>query len=352
MALPNTGITTSMVAQAIGVGSNDVGTLCKSNKINKWSKWKPISLAEVTPITIDDLKNSNFGLNIPYFSSLGNINTEDSFLYVLKNKTFSWNYIKPSGGSTSPYRLGDFRNYNHSAVIPIVSSDSYSAFIYNNSISFDLDMSVVYPNDYNICLQDFKIGDVEFIDFYLGVLLYNSNGYMIGTSSSKMNSSTSINLSGIGSNYGNYTAAFFASSVSFGLNDNPSSGYFVPIDIPQVPVTINQAGSGFVVNAIGVWNQSNTQVSYSITITNNDSSQRTLTNVKATLLYTTGSQNPESGTVISTQNIGNVTVPANDYVTTSGGTFSISRVAGRTYWLAGLADGVSTVYTQVEDSEQ
>lgn len=35
MALPNTGITKTLVSDTIGVDSNDVGILCSSTKINK-----------------------------------------------------------------------------------------------------------------------------------------------------------------------------------------------------------------------------------------------------------------------------------------------------------------------------
>ena len=38
MTLGTTGISTTLVANTIGVGSNDAGTLCTSDKINKWSK--------------------------------------------------------------------------------------------------------------------------------------------------------------------------------------------------------------------------------------------------------------------------------------------------------------------------
>lgn len=43
MALSSTGITTSLVGNAIGSSSRNVGALCSSSLINEWSKWKPIS---------------------------------------------------------------------------------------------------------------------------------------------------------------------------------------------------------------------------------------------------------------------------------------------------------------------
>ncbi len=116
-ALPTTGITTSKVAQAIGVGSNDVGTLCISNKINKWSKWKPIQSSKVTGLTLTDLQNANYGFTIPVVESGALAYTE---------LAYTWVYKKPTGGATSPYRLGDFRGYDHNAIRPFnISIPSY-----------------------------------------------------------------------------------------------------------------------------------------------------------------------------------------------------------------------------------
>lgn len=106
-ALPTTGITTSMVAAAIGEASNDVGTLCRSNKINMWSKWKPVSFNKITGLTATDLQNVDYGLVPPTAST--------NYASIVSSK---WTYIKPTGGSSSPYRLGDFRNYNHNAIPP------------------------------------------------------------------------------------------------------------------------------------------------------------------------------------------------------------------------------------------
>lgn len=101
MALGTTGISTTLVANTIGVGSNDVGTLCTSNKINAWSKWKPVSYQTMGSLTLDQLKETNYGLTTTPVTNPDNL-TE-------------WLYTHPSGGSSSPYRLGDFRNYNHVA---------------------------------------------------------------------------------------------------------------------------------------------------------------------------------------------------------------------------------------------
>ena len=114
MALPTTGITTSMVASAIGAATNDVGQLCIHPNVNKWSRWKLISLAKITGITESDLSSVNFGFTPKsfYLSEIPSNKQNETSLFI-------WgDYEKPSGGATSPYRLGDFRNYNHNALSP------------------------------------------------------------------------------------------------------------------------------------------------------------------------------------------------------------------------------------------
>lgn len=118
-ALPNTGITTSMVANAIGAASNDVGTLCSHSNVNKWAKHKPIEYNKVTGLSEQDFINANYGLSAQEDSQIKtyqwcNTGTLAALIYPSE-----WVYNKPQGGSSSPYRLGDFREYNHYAASPI-----------------------------------------------------------------------------------------------------------------------------------------------------------------------------------------------------------------------------------------
>ena len=137
------------VKQALGESSNDLATLCKSENINIWSKYKPINCKgefKEYPIREDSDENatssySKFtcvvrcGMNIPMdtyknlrynygeegfaihacenlykdnvYGRTGNI--RDDKITVVSGKHF------PKGGANSPYRLSDFRNYNAKA---------------------------------------------------------------------------------------------------------------------------------------------------------------------------------------------------------------------------------------------
>lgn len=111
MALPNTGISVSMVKSAIGASTNDVGSLCSHPNINKWSRWKPIRRNKLDGITLSDIATVRGGLQFVEFDTLAALVT-----YYRNNPSYSFEYLKPRGGAQNEfYRLGDFRNYDHTA---------------------------------------------------------------------------------------------------------------------------------------------------------------------------------------------------------------------------------------------
>lgn len=141
------------VKQALGESSNDLATLCKSENINIWSKYKPISCKgdfKEYPIRedSDEIVTSSYskytcvvrcGMNIPMdtyknlrnnyggegFAINGCYNLYGDNIYGVRgiDKDASTNshtvYASgkhfPKGGANSPYRLSDFRNYNSKA---------------------------------------------------------------------------------------------------------------------------------------------------------------------------------------------------------------------------------------------
>lgn len=111
MALPSTGITMINVAKILGYYAYPLflSLLCKHININKWSKWKPIPCNNAT-LTSSILKTNNYG-----FSKFSG-STTNVFSWASGGTLYT--YTKPSGTSSTPYRLGDFRNYNHTATEP------------------------------------------------------------------------------------------------------------------------------------------------------------------------------------------------------------------------------------------
>lgn len=104
MALEQYNINTRNVSAAIGYGSDNVGELCTSPTINKWSKFKPVN---------DKTKygTPNWGLTIP-FGTLNAISLFDWTYLPRLNRT----ELNPNGG----YIIEQFRQYEHNAAIPLI----------------------------------------------------------------------------------------------------------------------------------------------------------------------------------------------------------------------------------------
>lgn len=106
-----------MVASAIGAATNDVGQLCSHPNVNMWSKWKPVRFNSVNPITQANLEAVNYGIAWNSYASI------EAVKLAYENREDVLNYNKPRGGLyNEPYRLGDFRNYEHSAIQPIAGA--------------------------------------------------------------------------------------------------------------------------------------------------------------------------------------------------------------------------------------
>lgn len=137
------------VKRALGESSNDLATLCKSENINIWSKYKPINCkGEFKEYPIredsDEIVTSSYskytcvvrcGMNIPMdtyknlrnnyggegFAINGCSNLHIDNVYGVtggihdKTSTSVSGKHFPKGGANSPYRLSDFRNYNSKA---------------------------------------------------------------------------------------------------------------------------------------------------------------------------------------------------------------------------------------------
>ncbi|WP_147347221.1 hypothetical protein [Segatella copri] len=139
------------VKRALGESSNDLATLCKSENINIWSKYKPISCKgefKEYPIREDseEIVTSSYskytcvvrcGMNIPmdtYENLRYNYGGEGFAIEACRNLYIDNIYGGiggipdntstrvsgkhfPKGGVNSPYRLSDFRNYSSKAKI-------------------------------------------------------------------------------------------------------------------------------------------------------------------------------------------------------------------------------------------
>lgn len=182
------------VKQALGESSNDLATLCKSENINIWSKYKPISCkGEFKEYPIredsDEIVTSSYskytcvvrcGMNIPMdtYKNLRNNYGGEGFaingcynLYIdniygrnggisADTTTMVSGKHFPKGGANSPYRLGDFRNYNSKAegnicLTSLPQHDTVEAY-YSSTLKFNcvLYMNTNVDNNTNLTMDD------------------------------------------------------------------------------------------------------------------------------------------------------------------------------------------------------
>lgn len=182
------------VKRALGESSNDLATLCKSENINIWSKYKPISCkGEFKEYPIredsDEIVTSSYskftcvvrcGMNIPMdtYKNLRNNYGGEGFaingchnLHVDniygKNSVISADTTTmvsgkhfPKGGANSPYRLSDFRNYNSKAKDNrcLTSLPQYNTVevYYSSTLKFNcvLYMNTHADNNTNLTMDD------------------------------------------------------------------------------------------------------------------------------------------------------------------------------------------------------
>ena len=106
-----TNVSVSDVATVLGANSCDVGTLCKHVNINRWAIYKP-EISNKMFLTKADRIANKCGLapkTCPTLKShiypiCENSDTRSKNVTELQQ----WTYNRPTGGSSSPYRLGDF----------------------------------------------------------------------------------------------------------------------------------------------------------------------------------------------------------------------------------------------------
>ena len=142
----------------------------KEAKINMWSKYKPVQLDAVTCQDFDDTKPDFIpgwwmGSNLKYGISIPNITLD----MLGDNPPI---YEMPQGDSTSPFRLGDFRNYNPDARAPY---GKISGQLYYNSGSQAVTLYTPLADGYSVTLDMlFKL--IKDDALYFGVQLISESG--------------------------------------------------------------------------------------------------------------------------------------------------------------------------------
>lgn len=140
------------VQKALGVGSGDVGTLCRSSMINMWAKCKPIKADVIRPLNYaagEQITNYKAGLSCIYATSFNAFkqlieNNWDNENYKNEGDFVAVKYDKPIGGASSPYRLTDFNGYRRTAYLAsdVIDGNNQTigwvSSVYSKNIIIDL----------------------------------------------------------------------------------------------------------------------------------------------------------------------------------------------------------------------
>lgn len=227
-----------------GSVSNGLLTFFTTNaKINKWARYKPESYKKNFDLTDDDRFTNHYGLSMTGYASLwGNpqlVSVTDGkidiskdttgFLYKLCKGTLGqFDYILPQGGENSPYRLGDFRGYNPTAVNPLpqVTSGTYK---YSSNGLIDVHMNIATPSINGLTMELLAYNaNTPLQNLYAGMVIYTEGltDVIFGTQTAEQKSKgrnvltlTDSQYASITSKRGEYKAKSFLSKIPIGLND-------------------------------------------------------------------------------------------------------------------------------------
>lgn len=159
-ALASSNISTSLVADTLQTSTHDVGALCSHQNINKWSKYKPV----IWPYTNTESLPTNMKRHQAEdgkcgFKGIQWMSVQQILDHYLGRGLSCWEYARPTGGASAPYRLGDFRGYDHNAPMFLQSTFTKDDEIDINRAWGDATYTFnfnVFDTGTNITLSDFS----------------------------------------------------------------------------------------------------------------------------------------------------------------------------------------------------
>ena len=332
MALGTTNITTTLVGNTIGLATRDIGLLCSSNKINKWSKYKPVIYPTIsTTGNWWKAVDGNCGLSITEYSNINDL------VAAITNGVI-WEYNKPTGGISSPYRLGDFRGYNHNAEIPFYSFD-VPTNAYNNSVNsvVGAGMLTSLGEEYNLAIKDIN----KIKDWYFGCYMIKSSGSSlypryITTANPVSDEVSSVEIPIYGLPAGTYYVyPFLCENPRTSLDIPESSNTFVAFE-GVTRETVNIANNPLNVSITAQWRNDDVNsgiIDMELILSNNSSSVVTLQNCYAAMRYGRNAYQDSYQAGEKSKSLGTITIPANSTVTRNI-SFSINNSDSTSGWKA------------------
>ncbi len=264
MILPTTDISIMDVRNALGYPSTDLGTLCSCNKINMWAKYKPVrhEFTSNRPSNWWQSKLGNCGIT---FNTFGNVQGLVNGI----SEGNGYTYQAPTGGTGSPYRLGDFAGYKTDARPPVQASP-FEGTYYKADNVMTLNLIQYPPNEYELTAQD--VYKYSLSNMYFGAAFLRS-GYStpqwITTSTTGLSQQLSVPLNGFYTDE-IYTGYLFLCNVTnTSLSGVLKQGTFIPL--PNTTAQkIEIKGTNIIVRFENVlYNDNNRHVTGQLRVLNN-----------------------------------------------------------------------------------
>lgn len=319
---------TDDVVAVIGENSHDIKTLCMSERINMWARFKPEAQGTQKSLTLEARRTNNFGLY-----PLATYASKTVFVNAVAAGTFTggWGYTKP--GDSAFGRLDDFDGYNHYAVPPFGRVLPFDGILSANQ-TVHLEIPCEAPpsgDDTIITIDEFQKAGADYSNWYFGILLLHltkSTVRPMATATTKIGASQQWQID-FGyltpSVYaGAYRAVPFLSSKPFSVTGaEPSPVTIIGVGSKGATVELKTVSEVYVPFASCYYLSSSTlNVNYLASIQNTGASASTFSNV--VLVVAKSDTGRDSMTLVS---FGNVTVAAGKTWSQSG----VKAVASRDY---------------------
>ena len=126
------------VNKTIGTNHTDEGHLCTDVHINKWAMYKSERFATLGELSLANRKSNMFSLSpklnnkaLAVCNGYGgtspaqaNVGASGYTIADISAANQEWEYLRPNGGISSPYRVHDFQGYLHTAREPVAGWQS------------------------------------------------------------------------------------------------------------------------------------------------------------------------------------------------------------------------------------
>ena len=248
------------LAAVLGISGTELADNCRSSAINMWAKCKPEGVASgLQSMPVGILTNAmralnGYGIRTLYQNGYGSVS---GLVSDLRNNSVRamFEYIKPSGGSNSPYRLADFNNYYHNAQPPI-----WAPYNPNDTLRVNGDgtLQLYYYTNVNGSEMELGLKDLRFTsdshtfaDYYFGILMWDNNSYYVATQDHVMGSSwqegLDVTLSGVPVPSGSYIYTYnmipFFSTLPISSQSASFVGTIFPMTFAKTEIKVGSAAS-------------------------------------------------------------------------------------------------------------